>query len=125
MALQQLVELRPLLRARGRAQRHRAERGEIAADLGKRIRPPRDLGPPAPARARVNLPGQLQDPELLEPLQHPQAGLGPALAVRGGRPRSMDEEKIRLAESLLRDTENYPFAGDVIKQLRKPGPASA
>ena len=30
----------------------------------------------------------------------------------------MDEEKFRLAESLLRDTENRPFAGDVIKQLR-------
>ena len=37
---------------------------------------------------------------------------------RGGRPRSMDDEKIRVAEALLRDTENYPFVSDVIKQLK-------
>ena len=36
---------------------------------------------------------------------------------RGGRPRSMDDEKIRLAKSLLRDTKNYPSVSDVIKQL--------
>ena len=36
---------------------------------------------------------------------------------RGGRPRSMDDEKIRLEESLLRDTENYPFVSDATKQL--------
>ena len=30
----------------------------------------------------------------------------------------MDDEKIRLAEALLRDTENYPFVTDVIKQLK-------
>ena len=27
---------------------------------------------------------------------------------KGGRPRSMDDEKVRLAEALLRDKENYP-----------------
>ena len=36
---------------------------------------------------------------------------------KGGRTRSMDDEKVPLAKSLVRDSENYPFANDVIKQL--------
>jgi len=36
---------------------------------------------------------------------------------RGGRPKAMDEGMTRLAEAMLRDTENYPFIGDVIDQL--------
>ena len=29
----------------------------------------------------------------------------------------MDEEGIRKAEAMLKDTENYPFVGDVIDQI--------
>ncbi len=35
----------------------------------------------------------------------------------GGMPRSKDDEKDRLAEAMLRDTKNYPFVNDVIRQL--------
>ncbi|MBU0910715.1 MAG: recombinase family protein [Proteobacteria bacterium] len=35
----------------------------------------------------------------------------------GGRPPSMTEDKIRNAESMLKDDENYPFISDIIKQL--------
>ena len=53
-------------------------------------------------------------------VENTRAGLAAAnrQGRRGGRPRSMDDEKIRLAEALLRDTENYPFVSDVIKQLK-------
>ena len=53
-------------------------------------------------------------------IENTRAGLAAASrhGRRGGRPRSMDDEKIRLAEALLRDTENYPFVSDVIKQLK-------
>ncbi len=53
-------------------------------------------------------------------IENTRAGLAAASRQgrRGGRPRSMDDEKIRLAEALLRDTENYPFVSDVIKQLK-------
>ena len=53
-------------------------------------------------------------------IENTRAGLAAAnrQGRRGGRPRSMDDEKIRLAEALLRDTENYPFVSDVIKQLK-------
>lgn len=30
----------------------------------------------------------------------------------------MNEQTLRQAESLLKDTENYPFIGDVIEQLK-------
>ena len=30
----------------------------------------------------------------------------------------MDDEKVRLAEAMLRDTMNYPFVNDVIKKLK-------
>jgi DNA invertase Pin-like site-specific DNA recombinase len=36
---------------------------------------------------------------------------------RGGRPKGMNEQSIRNAEAMLKDTENYPFVGDVIAQL--------
>jgi hypothetical protein len=37
---------------------------------------------------------------------------------RGGRPKGMDEEGLRKAEAMLKDTENYPFVGDVIDKLK-------
>ena len=37
---------------------------------------------------------------------------------KGGRPRALDDDKVRLAESLLRDKQNYPFINDVIKELQ-------
>lgn len=37
---------------------------------------------------------------------------------RGGRPRAMTEQTIKHAEAMLKDTENYPFVGDVIDQLK-------
>ncbi len=36
---------------------------------------------------------------------------------RGGRPPSMTEDKIRNAESMIKDIENYPFISDIIKHL--------
>ncbi len=36
---------------------------------------------------------------------------------RGGRPKGMNEQSMRNAEAMLKDTENYPFVGDVIDQL--------
>ncbi len=36
---------------------------------------------------------------------------------RGGRPKGMNEQSIRNAEAMLKDTENYPFVGDVIDEL--------
>jgi DNA invertase Pin-like site-specific DNA recombinase len=36
---------------------------------------------------------------------------------RGGRPKSMNTQTIKHAEAMLKDTENYPFIGDVIDQL--------
>ena len=36
---------------------------------------------------------------------------------RGGRPKGMNEADIRKAEAMLKDTDNYPFVGDVIDQL--------
>jgi len=36
---------------------------------------------------------------------------------RGGRPKCMNEKSIKAAEAMLKDTENYPFIGDVIDQL--------
>ena len=37
---------------------------------------------------------------------------------RGGRPKAMNEQTIKHAEAMLKDTENYPFTGDVIEQLQ-------
>ena len=52
-------------------------------------------------------------------VENTKAGLAAARnsGRKGGRPRAMDDEKVRLAEALLRDRENYPFVNDVIKQL--------
>ncbi|MGO9237120.1 MAG: hypothetical protein ACLP4V_24725 [Methylocella sp.] len=33
----------------------------------------------------------------------------------------MDKERIRLAEAMLKDTVNYPFAGDVIDHFSRSG----
>ncbi len=55
-----------------------------------------------------------------EPIvENTKAGLAAARSGgrKGGRPRAMDDEKVRLAEALLRDREKHPFADDVIKQL--------
>ncbi len=35
----------------------------------------------------------------------------------GGRPKAMTDEKIRMAETMLKDTENYPAVSDIIKAL--------
>lgn len=35
----------------------------------------------------------------------------------GGRPKAMNKQTMKHAEALLKDTENYPFGGDVIDQL--------
>ena len=52
-------------------------------------------------------------------VENTRAGLAAAKkrGRRGGRPKSMDEEGIRKAEAMLKDTENYPFVGDVIDQI--------
>ena len=53
-------------------------------------------------------------------VENTKAGLAAARnsGRKGGRPRSLDDEKVRLAEALLRDRENYPFVNDVIKELK-------
>lgn len=35
----------------------------------------------------------------------------------GGRPKAMTDEKIRMAETMLKDKENYPAITDIIKDL--------
>ncbi len=35
----------------------------------------------------------------------------------GGRPTLMTEDKTRIAQAMLKDTENYPFISDIIKTL--------
>ena len=52
-------------------------------------------------------------------VENTRAGLAAAhkRGRRGGRPKVMDESRIKQAEALLKDTENYPFIGDVIDQL--------
>ena len=49
-------------------------------------------------------------------VENTRAGLAAAhnRGRRGGRPPVMDENKIRNVEAMLKDTENYPFIGDVI-----------
>ena len=53
-------------------------------------------------------------------VENTKAGLAAARngGRKGGRPRAMDDEKVRLAEAMLRDTMNYPFVNDVIKELK-------
>jgi len=52
-------------------------------------------------------------------VENTRAGLAAAhkRGRRGGRPPSMTDDKIRNAESMLKDIENYPFISDIIKQL--------
>ena len=52
-------------------------------------------------------------------IENTRAGLEAARkrGRRGGRPRVMDEQKIRNAEAMLKDVENYPFIGDIIDGL--------
>ncbi len=40
---------------------------------------------------------------------------------RGGRPKAMTEQTLKHAEAMLKDTENYPFVGDV----HRPAPNRA
>ena len=53
-------------------------------------------------------------------VENTRAGLAAAnkRGRRGGRPRAMNEQTIKHAEAMLKDTENYPFIGDVIDQLK-------
>lgn len=53
-------------------------------------------------------------------VENTRAGLAAARkrGRRGGRPKGMNKEDIRKAEAMLKDTENYPFVGDVIDQLK-------
>ena len=53
-------------------------------------------------------------------VENTRAGLAAAnkRGRRGGRPKGMGEEGLRKAEAMLKDTENYPFIGDVIDQLK-------
>ena len=53
-------------------------------------------------------------------IENTRAGLAAAnkRGRRGGRPKVMNEQTIKHAEALLKDTENYPFIGDVIDELK-------
>lgn len=53
-------------------------------------------------------------------VENTRAGLKAAAkrGRRGGRPRVMNEQTRKHAEAMLKDTENYPFIGDVIDQLK-------
>ena len=52
-------------------------------------------------------------------VENTRAGLAAAhrRGRRGGRPPSMTDDKIRNAESMIKDIDNYPFITDIIKQL--------
>ncbi len=52
-------------------------------------------------------------------VENTKAGLAAARkrGRRGGRPNALNEKSIKHAEAMLKDTENYPFVGDVIDQL--------
>ena len=53
-------------------------------------------------------------------VENTRAGLKAAYkrGRRGGRPKALNEQAMKQAEALLKDTENYPFIGDVIDQLK-------
>jgi DNA invertase Pin-like site-specific DNA recombinase len=53
-------------------------------------------------------------------VENTRAGLEAAArrGRRGGRPKVMNEQTRKHAEAMLKDTENYPFIGDVIDQLK-------
>ena len=52
-------------------------------------------------------------------VENTRAGLAAAnkRGRRGGRPKAMNDKFMKQAEALLKDTENYPFVGDVIDEL--------
>ena len=52
-------------------------------------------------------------------VENTRAGLDAARkrGRKGGRPSLMTENKIRTAEAMLKDTVNYEFISDVIKQI--------
>ncbi|MDA3835364.1 MAG: recombinase family protein, partial [Spirochaetales bacterium] len=52
-------------------------------------------------------------------VENTRAGLAAARkrGRKGGRPVTMTEDKIRNAESMIKDIENYPFISDIITQL--------
>lgn len=52
-------------------------------------------------------------------VENTRAGLAAARkrGRRGGRPPSMTHDKVRNAESMIKDFENYPFISDIIAQL--------
>lgn len=52
-------------------------------------------------------------------IENTKAGLTAARkrGRRGGRPNALNEKSLKHAEAMLKDTENYPFIGDVIDQL--------
>lgn len=52
-------------------------------------------------------------------IENTKAGLASARkrGRRGSRPRALDEKKIKNAEAMLKDVENYPIVGDIIDQL--------
>ena len=53
-------------------------------------------------------------------VENTRAGLKAAAkrGRRGGRPKALNEQTMKHAEAMLKDTENYPFIGDVIDQLK-------
>jgi len=53
-------------------------------------------------------------------VKNTRAGLAAASrrGRRGERPKTINEQTLRQAEPLLKDTENYPFIGDMIEQLK-------
>lgn len=52
-------------------------------------------------------------------VENTRAGLAAAHknGRRGGRPPSITVDKIRTAESMIKDSQNYPFISNIIKQL--------
>ena len=53
-------------------------------------------------------------------VENTRAGLKAAAKQgrRGGRPKAMTPQTLKHAAAMLKDTENYPFVGDVIDQLQ-------
>lgn len=53
-------------------------------------------------------------------VENTRAGLAAAnkRGRRGGWPKGMNEDDLRKAEAMLKDTENLPFVSDVIDQLK-------
>ncbi len=53
-------------------------------------------------------------------VENTRAGLKAAAkrGRRGGRIKAMNEQTIKYAKAMLKDTENSPFIGDIIDQLK-------